>query len=238
MKLAYERRGEFGWLTMVNPPTNTLLDPRFAGADELEAFLAAPDLKGVILRGQGRHFCGGANLDALAVQARDPAALEARLRQGAQLLQLLAFAPVPVVAAIRGMCLGAGLELALACHFRCASDKALLGFPEAELGLLPGFGGTVFCQGALEPAAAVELMLSGRLVGGEEAHELGLLQRVCATRQLERRVLGLLDELVGKRSCAQVHAVMGAVHAGRRLPTEQALQHEIQAFCSLLAHDG
>jgi enoyl-CoA hydratase len=165
----------------------------------------------------------------------DPVELGARLREGQALLDLLAGAPLPVVALVRGSCLGAGLELALACHFRLAAPHALLGFPETDHGLLPGLGGVLAALGVLPRARALELVLSGRLVRGEEAAELGLVDRCVPAGRLEAEGEEFLRGLTGQRPPALVREVVEAVHRATRLGHEEALRAEAEAFCRLAA---
>lgn len=231
--VTFDRRGALGIVTLASPPQNLLTSPVFCEPDRLRDFLASPDLTGVLLRGEVRHFCGGADLDRLAEQAKDPARLAQDLDQGKRLLDALRFAPVPVVAAIRGQCLGAGFELALACHFRVASTGSMVGFPESTHGLLPGLGGTLLASGR-EHRAAIDLVLSGRLVDSEEALALGLVDRVVETARVEEAAEAMLASLVGEKSPALVHTLMEALHNARRLPREEALRRETALFCELL----
>ncbi len=230
MKLQYRISGSLGWITLENPPYNTLDHPVFADWTELKAFLATPELKAVVITGAGRHFCGGANLEALRVQAGDPATLAKAMDHGKTLLQTIAFAPVPMLALIRGSCLGGGLEIALACHFRFASANAMLGFPEAESGFMPGFGGAVFTSDRVSRQAIVDLMLSGRTVRGDEALSLGLVTRVLPTPELEGAATAFLHALTDERSPLLIRSVMESIHNGRRLPMGEALQRETELF--------
>lgn len=218
-----------GSLVLSNPPHNTLTDPEFAGAGELQRILGHPGQKALLIQGAGRHFSHGAEPAPLRAQVGDPA-FPAQMNRGKELLGLIAASPVPVLALIRGGCLGAGLEIALSCHFRFAAASSLLGFPEVELGLVPGFGGPLFLDGVALRRTAVDLLLSGRLVGAGEARELGLLDRVCAAPALEREARAFLDALVGKRTVAQVRAVMESVANARRLPLAEALRRETELF--------
>jgi enoyl-CoA hydratase len=218
-----------GTLVLSHPPHNTLTRPEFTAAAELERILGHPGQKALLIQGAGRHFSHGADPAALREQVDDPA-FPARMDRGKALLGLLAASPVPVLALIRGGCLGAGLEIALACHFRFAAASSLLGFPEVELGLVPGFGGPLFLDGVTVRRTAVDLLLSGRLVGAPEAHELGLLDRVCAGPALEAEARAFLAALVGKRTVAQVRAVMESVANARRLPLAEALRRETELF--------
>lgn len=238
MNILYERRGPLGWVTLSHPPRNTLTDPVFADAGELGGFLSESSLRAVIVRGAGRHFSAGADLGALEDQRQDPEALGRRLDAGKKLLKALSFATVPVLAAIRGSCLGAGLEIALACHFRFAAEGSLLGFPEAEKGVMPGFGGTVLGADVAPRRVLAELMLSGRMVGAPEALEMGLVQRICAAPELEPQAVGFLEELTARRSPRLIRAVMEAIHNGRVLARDEALRRETELFCQVLRAGG
>ena len=230
--LAYARRGTTGVLTLKDPPHNLLKSPLFADRAELERFLAAQDLSGVIVVGEGRHFCGGADLEQLEIQSKDREQLRRALDQGKALLDLLRFATVPVIAAIRGQCLGAGLEIALACHLRIASQGAMLGFPETTHGLLPGLGGTV-ALGEPRLRCAIDLIVSGRLVDADEALSLGLVDGVVDAAKVEQAAEQRLTELVGGKSVQLVRSVMESIQNGRRLPREEALRRETELFCTL-----
>jgi enoyl-CoA hydratase/carnithine racemase len=229
--IEYERRGPIGYLTIAHPPKNLLQSPVFADPRELEVFLGSPELLGVVVKGKGRHFSGGADLERLEEQAGDPARLGEDLGRGKSLLETLSFATVPVVAAIRGQCLGAGLEIALACHLRVVSDGAMLGFPEATHGLLPGLGGTL--AGSVARKVLVELVLSGRLVGAEEALALGLADRLEKGADVEAAAARLLAELTEGKPPELIRAAMESIHNGRRLPRDEALRRETELFCEV-----
>ena len=233
MELLYHLEDGIGEITLSNPPYNSLRRPCFADREELEAFLAQPELKGVLLRGAGRHFCAGADLEELDRFRYDPEALVRELGDGKRLIEALTYATVPLVALIRGSCLGAGLELALACHFRVASENAILGFPESSLGLLPGLSGTVLAPEAISRSAAIDLLISGRLVAAQEACELGLVQHVVPTRQLETEGRAFLAGLVERRPAYVIRAIMEAIHNARRLPPDEALREEGRLFLSV-----
>lgn len=230
MKLLFDPGAEgIGTLVLSNPPRNTLAEPVFADAAQLERILGLPGQKALIVQGAGRHFSHGADVQRLRAQLAEQD-FAARLDRGKRLLALIADAPVPVLAAIRGGCLGAGLEIALCCHFRFAAASSLLGFPEVELGLVPGFGGPLFLDGVAPRRGAVDLLLSGRMVGAEEARELGLVDRVCAGADLDAAAREFLRGLVGGRSVTQVRAVMASLRNARSLPLEEALRRETALF--------
>lgn len=235
MKLEIEIQDGVGVLTLSHPPYNTLTHPEVADREFLVALLARPDLKGLVVTGAGRHFSAGAapsEVDRL-IHDPDPAPLAAAFQAGKAFLSTLAFAPVPVVAAIRGCCLGGGLEIALAAHFRVASENATLAFPEAGLGLLPGLGGTVLGTEALPRGVLLDLLLSARALGAREALALGLVDRVVPTADVMPAAKALLQDLVGNRPPRVVRAVMQAMHNARRLSRDEALAEETRLFLSL-----
>jgi enoyl-CoA hydratase len=230
MKLRYDLADGIGRITLAAPPRNLLDHPEFTDRATLEAFLSRPELRALIVQGQGRHFCAGADLASLRQLVAEPATLAVALGRGKELLEALTSAPVPVLALIRGACLGAGLEIAMACHFRMASTNAILGLPEAGLGLMPGFGGTILAQEVAGRRVAIDLALSGRLVGGLEACELGLVDAAEPTRELEPKAEAFLCSLVRDRPPMLVRAIMQSIHNARRLPRAEALAEEASLF--------
>jgi enoyl-CoA hydratase/carnithine racemase len=230
MKLVYQVDDGVGAITLTNPPYNSLRRPRFEDIDVLRGFLARDELRGVVVRGDGRHFCAGADLVELERLRQEPEALARELDQGRELLEALGLATVPVVAAIRGSCLGAGLEIALACHFRVASENSILGFPESSLGLMPGLGGTAMAPRVLSRAAAIDLLVSGRMIDASEARDIGLVDRVVPTRDVDGIARELLVTLVERRPTHVIRAVMEAVHNARRLSPDAALREEGRLF--------
>lgn len=233
MRLDYASDKGLGRITLVGASYNTLEHPVFADRAVLNDFLKQPELKAVIVQGEGRHFCAGADVAALKTQSREPEALAAWMNEGKALLETLSFATVPILAMIRGSCLGAGLEIAMACHFRFVSQNAMLGFPEVEHGWMPGFGGTILTRESLGAPRLVELILSGRMLRAPEAGELGLVDRVTSTGELEQAALAFLDSLTGRRRPELIHAIMESIHNGRRLPVEEALRRETELFCRI-----
>lgn len=218
-----------GTLVLSNPPHNAFDQPLFAERSLVERVLEHPGQKALILRGEGRHFSYGADTAKLREQMSAPS-FQRELDRGKELLALVAAAPIPVLALIRGGCLGAGLEIALCCHFRFAATSGLFGFPEVELGLVPGFGGPLFLDGVATRRAAVDLLLSGRMIGAAEASDLGIVDRVCPVVALEPTARDYLRGLVGKRSVSQVRAVMESLRNARRLPLGEALRRETELF--------
>ena len=234
MQIFFDTDGRLGTITLSNPPHNNLSHPVFCEKEELLEFLNNPALTHVILTGEGKHFCGGADLEHLKELAAEPKTLAKALDQGKELLQILSNAPVPVAALIRGSWLGGGLELALSCHFRFASKNAMLGFPESGHGLMPGLGGTILSGDLFTRHHLIDLLLSGRMIRGDEALEIGLVDTVCPSKEVEKKLLAFLQRLSGRHTPKLIRSVMRSIHNGSELPTEEALAEESRLFCELV----
>ena len=143
---------------------------------------------GLVLRsGKASGFIAGADVNEFSGLSSSAEAL-AHIERSQEIFRQLELLPVPTVAMIHGFCLGGGLELALACRVRVASDGAetRIGLPEVKLGIHPGFGGTVRLIALLGPAPAMDLMLTGRTVSGRGARKLGLVDACVPERHLAR----------------------------------------------------
>lgn len=169
--------------------------------DDIAAAVAAvsadPDARCLLVTGAGsRAFVAGADIAAMSAMpvlaARDFAL------KGHATLRSLELAPVPVVALVNGYALGGGCELALACDFIVASDKAVFGQPEVNLGISPGFGGTQRLARVVGRAMALELVTTGRQIKADEALRIGLANHVVAPDELLAKGLELARMIAGK----------------------------------------
>ena len=140
--------------------------------------------KALFLRsGKSGGFMAGADIDEISHTKADD--LRQLIRDGHSALDRLEALPSPTVAVIHGACLGGGLEIALACDHRIATEDASFGFPEVQLGLHPGLGGTYRFPRLIEPASALKLMLTGKTIDAKKAKRLGLVQDAVPKRHLE-----------------------------------------------------
>lgn len=135
------------------------------------------DVYALIITGAGRAFVAGADLKEVHSISDSFTGRETALI-GQDVMNSLAALPIPTVAAINGFALGGGLELALACDLRVASDKARMGLPETTLGLIPGYGGTQRLPRLIGTGRALDLILTGRHIKADEALQLGLVNRI------------------------------------------------------------
>jgi len=163
-------------LVTVNRPDklNALNQTVIAELGDFAERLSADDaLRGAILTGAGaKAFVAGADIGELA--AVDGPAGEALAQLGQQAFRRLERSGKPVIAAVNGVALGGGCELAMACHIRLASPNARFGQPEVKLGLIPGYGGTVRLPRLVGRGRALELLLTGAMIDAEEALRIGL----------------------------------------------------------------
>jgi enoyl-CoA hydratase len=141
-----------------------------------------------------------------------------------------------VVAAINGFALGGGLELALACHLRVASDRAKLGLPEVSLGIIPGYGGTQRLARLVGRGRALELILTGAHVDAAEAHRIGLVNRVVPAAELLEQTEKLIRSIIDNAPVALRHALL-AVDQGLDIDQEKAMLIEAVLFGILFGTD-
>jgi enoyl-CoA hydratase len=192
-----------------------------------------PEVGGVILTGAGdKAFVAGADIGELATDA--PLGGKGRSQRGQRVLDSIEQLGKPVVAAVNGFALGGGLELALACHLRLASTNARFATPEVKLGLLCGYGGTQRLPRLVGKGRALELLLSGEMIGAEEAHRIGLVNRVCAPETLLRDAEALLRVILGSAPVA-LRLTLEAVDAGLDTTLARGLEHEATLFGVLCA---
>ena len=186
------------WLILDDPAkrVNTLSSRLFGWFSEQVARLERERPRGlVILSGKADNFVAGADIEELQGLTRPEEVLEL-LGQGHELTRRLDHLPFPTVAAIHGSCLGGGLELALCCDLRVASDheKTKLGLPEVQLGLIPGMGGTQRLPRLIGVPDALDLILTGKQVSARAARRLGLVDELCDRHDLAQAALAMLAE--------------------------------------------
>lgn len=176
--LTIDLDGGVALVTLNRPPVNAInsrmLDDLAAAFDALAADARA---KAVVVAGAGKNFAAGADIKEIA--ALEPGGgVEAFSRRGMAAFERIATLRKPVIAAVRGFCLGGGNELAMACHVRLADPAATFGQPEIKLGICPGFAATQRLPRLVGMPAAITLLTTGEPIGAEEALRLGLVQRI------------------------------------------------------------
>jgi enoyl-CoA hydratase len=196
-----------------------------------EAFHAAkadPEIGALIVTGAGeRAFVAGADISTFPELT--PATARDVARRGQVVFDLLERLGKPSIAAINGFALGGGCELAMACTLRIASRAARLGQPEVNLGLIPGYGGTQRLPRLVGKGRALELILTGDPISAEEAHRIGLVNRVVEPAELAGACRELAKKILSKAPLAVKRAIE-AVNEGLDLPLAAAEIHEAALF--------
>lgn len=196
---------------------------------------ADDDARVVVLAGAGdKAFVAGA--DIAEMHAYTPLQAQDFSRSGQHLMRSIESLRKPVIARIQGFALGGGLELAMACHLRVASDKARFGQPEITLGLIPGFGGTQRLARLAGRGAALELCLTGNLIDAARALALGIVTQVVAADALDDTVAELAARLA-ERAPVAAALMLDAIIEGGEMALDQGLAFETQGFALAFASD-
>ncbi|MBN8946417.1 MAG: enoyl-CoA hydratase/isomerase family protein [Rhodanobacter sp.] len=228
-------RGAVRTIVVNRPDKLNALDRQTLNELTLAFAQAAQDdaVRVVVLAGAGeKAFVAGADISEMSgcssVQA------QAFSRAGQRLMSSIERLGKPVIARVQGFALGGGMELAMACHLRVASEKAKFGQPEINLGLIPGFGGTQRLLRLAGRSAALELCLTGTPVNAQRAYELGIVNRVVAPEALDETVEALADQLAAAAPLAAA-GILDAVLQGGETSLDQGLEFETQGFALMFS---
>lgn len=233
MSIELEFSGPFAVLTLNRPDALNAL--QFAMIEALSDALdrvAASNARALVVVGAGpKSFCAGADIKELM----DRTLMDQRggAQLGQQTFAKLAALPITSVAVLHGYAFGGGLELAMACTFRIATNSARMGLPEIKLGLIPGYGGTQRLPRLVGEARATELVLSGRTIDATEAERWGLVNRIMETGDPAELGKEFLSEFIAYSKCASLFA-REAVQRGMETTLEAGLA--IEADLSTLAY--
>lgn len=224
-------------LTLARPPVNAFNDALLIALDQSLAQLEQrDDLVALHIRSAQRVFSAGADLNMVRQRldtAGGPEAMMATASRFHRVYNRLAALPLVTVAEIGGHALGGGFELALACDLRLASTAALLGLPEAKVGLLPGAGGTQRLTQLCGPGVAARIILTGETVDGAEAQRLGMVQWSAAPDDLQALAGGVLAR-VRSLSPAALRASKACIRQAAVLPAQGAAS-EVAGIGALMA---
>jgi enoyl-CoA hydratase len=226
----YERQENIAWLTFNRPEALNALNTEvnLALTNCLNRAEADPEVRVIILKGSGnKAFVAGADIKEMmtmnAMQAREHAIRAKRVTDTIWNLKK------PVIAAIQGFCLGGGLEYALACDLRIATENAKFGLPEINLGIMPGGAGTQRLARLIGLTKAKELCLTGGMIDAGQALALGILNAVCPQEKLLSEAAALAKKIASK-SPHSVALIKSTINKGTEMDLESAALFEIDCF--------
>ncbi len=221
-----EAQGAVGLITINRPDKRNALD-----APMRTALLAAFDrmrdddaVRCVVLTGAGtKAFVAGA--DVTEFVGRTPHDVLKTLLQAPSIFDAADAFPKPLIAMINGYALGSGLELAMACDIRIASETARLGQPEVNLGMMPGGGATQRLPRLVGLGNAFKLLYTGQIIDAQEALTIGLVDEVVPARELKSRAM-LLAGMIASKSLPALSLIKEAIRASVRAPLDDGVRHE------------
>jgi enoyl-CoA hydratase len=188
----------------------------------------------VIVTGAGKAFVAGADISEL--KDLDVEGAIDLMARGQWLTKTIQNYPKPVIAAVNGFALGGGCELAMACDIRLASEKAKFGQPEVNLGVIPGYGGTQRLPRLVGKGKAMQLVLTGDMINGAEAHRIGLADEVYPPEELMDKALAMAAKIASKGPLA-IRKAKECVNRGLDMPLSNALDFEKVQFGAVCASE-
>jgi enoyl-CoA hydratase len=220
-------------LVLDHPPVNAFNPQTLKELGEaLDELNDNPAVKVIVITGGGQlAFAAGADVGVIGaiVKSRNLAEGAAMIELGQAVFNKIENSNKPVIAAINGVCLGGGLELAMACHMRICGDRVRLGQPEINLGIIPGWGGTQRLARIVGPAKATEMILTGDQITAQQAMQLRLVNMVVPGGEVMRQAKGLAAKIANK-SAVSVAAALAAIRAGLDADLADGLAAERKQF--------
>jgi enoyl-CoA hydratase len=223
--LVHEISGKVALVEIDNPPVNSLSGELLINLDScIKELNQDKNVKIIIITGKGRLFASGADINEMgkcktAIQAKKMSQL------GQKVFLNIENSSKPVIAAINGFCLGGGLELALSCHIRIASENSVFGMPEIYLGMIPAFGGSYRLPRVVGTSRAMQMILTGDKINSEDAMAIGLVSMIFPKKTLLTEVKKIAEKMTG-RSSASIRLALRSVFLSIGKDIETAMEIE------------
>ncbi|SVC11094.1 uncharacterized protein METZ01_LOCUS263948 [marine metagenome] len=224
-----DKRGKIGVVTVSRPEQLNSMNSatRSEMAEAFETMEEDADVSVVVLTGaSGKAFIAGADIkefSEMSLQTRD------EMEKDWRVTKVISKMTKPVIAMIDGFCLGGGLEIAMSCDLRTSSKKSKLGQPEINIGIIPGAGGTQRLTRLVGEGRAMEMILTGRMITAEEAHQYGIVNFIFDSGELEAKTLEIAKTITEKSSYA-VERAKRCVKAVARMSLDEGLKYEQDMF--------
>jgi len=235
-KVVCEIKDGLAVVTLNNPPFNALNAAVMSDLDHiLEALSSNRSVQVVIITGAGeKAFVAGADIKQFT--GMTPASGKELVLHGHEILSKIKALKQPVIAAIHGLALGGGCELALACDLRIASGNALFGLPEVSLGIIPGYGGTQRLARLVGSSRAMALIYTGDPIKADEAFRIGLVDKLAPVGQVLEEAKSMANKIMSRGPLA-VQGAKKAIHTGMEMTLEEGLILEADVFAGLCGTD-
>ncbi|MDR1160336.1 MAG: enoyl-CoA hydratase/isomerase family protein [Syntrophomonadaceae bacterium] len=232
--LLYEKENAVGIITLNRPKVSNATNTELIGelSSLMESIERDDDVRAVILTGGDKVFAAGGDIGFMSKAT--PLEMETFIGLGHKAYDQIANSNKPVVAAIAGLALGGGCELALACDIRVAADDAKFGQPEINLGIIPGAGGTQRLTRAVGPGWAKHLIMTGKIIDAEAALKIGLVTEVVSPDQLMARAKKIALDLASKSPVA-MRLAKSSINNGCNSSLDSALLYEQKVWALLFA---
>lgn len=233
--LHYVRTGHFarvGWITLDRPEALNALNAQMIAeiSQALDCFEKDPEIGCIVLTGSAKAFAAGADI----LETRDQTFPQTSIDNFLGEWDRIARCRKPMIAAVAGYALGGGCEVAMMCDLIIAADNASFALPEVSLGLIPGAGGTQRLSRWVGKAKAMDLCLTGRRIGAEEAERIGLVSRIVPSMQLLSEA-GTIAQNIAARSLPSLLLMKECVSQAYETGLSEGLGYERRAFHSLFA---
>jgi enoyl-CoA hydratase len=235
--ILFEETDGIATITFNRPKALNALNQALLGelSDALDMVAANEAIRVLVLTGAGdKSFVAGADISEIAKCS--PLQAKIFAKNGQDVVARLQQLAIPVIAAVNGFALGGGSEMALGCDFIYASENAVFGLPEINLGIIPGFGGTQRLPRLLGANRAKEMIFTGKMLPAAEAFDLGMVNKICAPEKLMEEVLKTAG-LIAAKGKVSLRAAKQAVNSGLNVDLATGCSLELDAFALCMASD-
>ena len=231
-EIILRKEGDIGLMEINNPPQNYLEQPDFVDISALINFVDT-GIKALLISGTGRNFSAGANIESIKKQIKNIQVFKDQMVKGNHLLNYIDELEIPVIAAISGVCFGAGLEIALACDIRICDENALFAFPEVNHNLFPGLGGVRRLTEMTGKLTGLELVLNGDMINVDMAYKLNIIDHIAEKKQALENAIMLAKKMTNNRPLKVINAVMKSIHNSKILGIDEMIKEDAKLFSDL-----
>lgn len=212
--IIYSVKDNIGILSIENGSKNMISKPEFLDLQYLDTWIKDNQLKALIITSKGKHFSIGADIDNIKASRAYKGSLEKQLNRGKEILTYIEKLNIVTIAAISGICFGAGFEIALACQHRICTQNTILAFPESNIGVMPGLGGNLRLAKLIGKSAASEIIITGRTITSEEALEKGIVSKVVPNKCHVQEAYNFVQTLTEGKTVAQINSILAVMNEG------------------------